>query len=111
MDDKKKIILYPNAERDIGYTMTERVIEMLRKRGRLVVFCPVFENEATTAATIAGLEATALKDELPFAEMIMTLAAMVRYCTPCARRRIWECRYLESIQVGRVSSRSLNRKI
>jgi len=73
MDSQKKIILYPNAQRDIGYKETEKICEMLEKLGRRPVVCPVFEEDIATGVPHAGFETSKLEVELPFAEMIITL--------------------------------------
>jgi len=72
MSDKKKIILYPNSENDIGFEMAWRVREMLEKIGRHTVFCPLFVCEAAVGIPHPGLEATSIEDELADAEMIIT---------------------------------------
>ena len=72
MNAQKKIILCSNAERDIGFAMTRRVIEMLDTHCRRSVFCPVFDNGYSTGESLSGLDVTTLEDELPFAEMIIT---------------------------------------
>jgi len=67
---KRKIILYPNAERDVGFAMTKQVAKLLSKLGKKLVFCPMpadyihIEND--------GFEVKDLLDELPNAEMIIT---------------------------------------
>ena len=71
MNDQKKIILFPNAGRDIGFEMTRLVLEMLRKRGRSVVFCPIFDAGIPGGLCLPEIEATALEDELAHAEMII----------------------------------------
>jgi len=70
MKDKKKIILYPNAERDIGFKLTKKVAEMLNKRGREISFCPMFDAYIKIGKT--ELESKDLLEELPGAEMIIT---------------------------------------
>jgi len=72
MDTQKSIVLYSNAERDIGFSLTRRVVEILDKHCRRSVFCPVFDNGYSTEESLSGLEAAVLEDELPFAEMIIT---------------------------------------
>ncbi|MDR0491132.1 MAG: NAD(+)/NADH kinase [Oscillospiraceae bacterium] len=69
---KGKIILCPNAASDVGFEMTRRVGEMLGKRGRQYVMCPVFEETETIEGQADGFEAAALENELPCAEMIIT---------------------------------------
>ena len=72
MNNDKKIILYPNMQRDIGFEMSRRVSEMLRKHGKPTVFCPVFDNDSSACIPPPGLETVAIEDELPSAEMIIT---------------------------------------
>jgi len=70
MKDREKIILYPNAERDIGFEMSKQVAEMLIKRGRQVAFCPMFDDFIKVEKT--EFETKNLSDELSDAEMIIT---------------------------------------
>ena len=70
--DQNNIILYSNAERDIGFALTQQVVEILDKHQRRSVFCPVFDNGNTTEATLSSLKSAALEDELAYAEMIIT---------------------------------------
>jgi len=70
MENKRKIILYPNAERDIGFEMTRQVAEMLVKRGRQIAFCPMFDDYIKIGKT--EFETKDLLDELPNAELIIT---------------------------------------
>jgi len=63
---KNTIILYANAERDVGFEMTRRVEKMLSKLGRRVVICPMFADDKSLI-TKAELDQT-----LPHAEMIIT---------------------------------------
>jgi len=72
MDNDRTIILYPNAERDIGFELTRRVMGMLEERGRRTVFCPVFDDGEATRSRLAGLEPANLEEELPNAEMLIT---------------------------------------
>ena len=72
MSDQKKIILYPNAQRDVGFVTARRVSEMLKKNGKRVVLCPAFDNEATRFVPPPDIETAMIDDELPFAEMIIT---------------------------------------
>ena len=44
-DTRKKIILCPNAGRDLGFEMTRKVDAMLKKHGRGTVLCPVFDDD------------------------------------------------------------------
>jgi len=72
MSSQGKIILYPNAQRDIGFVMTRRVGDMLRKNGKQVVFCPVFENGAKAHIPQPDFETANIDEELSSAEMIIT---------------------------------------
>ena len=72
MSRQKNIILCPNADRDIGFSMSRRVCEMLEERGRRTVFCPMIEDNTASTATIHGFQATELDNELSSAEMIIT---------------------------------------
>jgi len=71
MNDKK-IILFPNADRDIGFKMVQKVGGMLKERGRQTVFCPAFDDDASAYAPPPGFEASNIIDELPLAEMVIT---------------------------------------
>ena len=72
MNNNKKIILCPNVQRDIGFEMTRRVGEMLKKHGILTVFCPVFDNGSAACIPPPGFKTVAIEDELSSAEMIIT---------------------------------------
>jgi NAD+ kinase len=73
MDHQKKtIILYPNAERDIDFAITRRVNEILERHGRRTAFCPVFDDDTTIGAIPQGFKTAILEDELQYAEMIIT---------------------------------------
>jgi len=71
MGDKKKIILYPNAERDVGYEVTQKVGSMLNDFGRSTVLCRMFDDEAACAVP-HGVDTSVLEKELASAEMIVT---------------------------------------
>ena len=73
MSDRKRIILYPNAQKDTGLCLTKKVGEMLAALGRHAVVCPMSGNGVEAAAMPAGMEASELDTELPLAEMIITL--------------------------------------
>ena len=65
-----KIIIYPNAERDDDFEMARRVGDMLQKRNRETVLCyMVGDEQADYVSWIGGV----LEDELPSAEMIITI--------------------------------------
>ena len=72
MSNNRKIILFPNAQRDIGFEMARHVGEMVTKRGRSAVYCPVFEDDTTAHTLPPGIETVAVEDVLAQAEMIIT---------------------------------------
>ena len=72
MENRQKIILYPNVNRDIGLEMTRRVGELLERQGRSVVICPEFDDDAASNILPSGFETAELEDELACAEMIVT---------------------------------------
>jgi NAD+ kinase len=67
-----KIILCPNAERDIDYSVTRKVAEMLINQNKEVVICPLFAKESSNNSGIEKYEISRLEDELTSAEMIIT---------------------------------------
>ena len=73
MNNIKKIILCPNAERDAGFEMAQQVGEMLKKHDRLTAFCPVFDYSLTPRTPPAGYEPAELEDEIPDAEMVIAI--------------------------------------
>ena len=73
MGNQKKIILYPNAEHDIGFETSKKVCDILRNFGRNVAFCPVLSEDYPDCAPLSGIKPSDLRDELPDAEMIVTL--------------------------------------
>ena len=73
MSNQKKIILCPNAERDIGFEMSWKVGEMLKKHGLPTAFCPVFDDFSTARIPTPGYEPTCLEDEISTAEMIIAI--------------------------------------
>ena len=72
----EKIILCPNADRDLDFKMTRTVGEILEKRGKRVVLCPMPDRRALYFAVLSvpelGFEVAALEQELPSAEMVIT---------------------------------------
>ena len=72
MNETKKIILCPNVERDLGYETARNVYNMLEKRGRRAVICPVYEAGTPEGVTAHGYEIAELESELASAEMIIT---------------------------------------
>ena len=73
MSEKKGIILYPNAERDIGFKMTESIAKMFESHGRRTVSCPVFGDDAEACVLPDGFIVADIEEELPRSEMIITL--------------------------------------
>jgi len=67
----RKIILYPNAKRDIGFKTALDVKERLSALNRHSVICYVPEGD-TVDALPEGIETKNLEDELPNAQMIIT---------------------------------------
>ena len=77
MSNGKKIILYPNAERDIGFEMTLLVSDMLKSRGRSSVICQVYSDgigytDGLGYSTPSGVVQSTIEEELDDAEMIIT---------------------------------------
>ena len=68
----EKIILYPNADRDIGLKVAKAVGELLRKRNKDIVFCPVFDNVQKKGVSLPGYETAKLSEVIDSAEMIIT---------------------------------------
>jgi len=73
MGNQKKIIIYPNAERDIGFEMARKVGDILEKHGRLTAFCPIFDDCPAGRTPPHGYEPALLEDEISNAEMIITI--------------------------------------
>jgi len=73
MSNQKKIIICPNAGRDIGFEMARKVGEILKKQGRLIVFCPVFDDNPAASIPPPGYEHAELENEVSGAEMIITI--------------------------------------
>jgi len=72
MSNKKKIVLFPNVNRDIDLAIMHRVANMLEQYGREIAICPVFDDEMDVFPPMPGFSATNLEDELDNAEMIIT---------------------------------------
>ena len=72
MSEQKKIILYPNVQRDIGFVMTRRVCEILKRNGKRVVFCPESDDDTVVCAHPPDIETGLIDDEISSAEMIIT---------------------------------------
>jgi len=68
----QKIILFPNAESDIDFSMTLKVANMLQSLGREVILCPAIFDDETLATPKTGLQESTLENELKNAEMIIT---------------------------------------
>jgi len=73
MSNQKKIIIYPNAERDIGFEMARKVGDILKKHGRLTALCPLFDGCSTAQVPLRGYEPSELEEEISNAEMIITI--------------------------------------
>lgn len=68
----QKIILYPNAENDVDFSMMARVAAELRKLGREVALCPAIFDNASAVTPKTDLPISRIEDELQNAEMIIT---------------------------------------
>ena len=73
MSERKKIIICPNAERDVGFEMAWQVGELLWSCGRETAFCPVFDDFSTERILPPGCVPAELEQEIPSAEMIITI--------------------------------------
>jgi len=73
MDNQKSIILYPNADHDAGFEMTQRVGAILKKHDRKVVFCQSIEGDAPASAPPSGYDTAEIGSALNTAEMVITL--------------------------------------
>ena len=75
MISKKKVIIFSNAERDIGFGMAREVACLLRQKGRETALCPMLSGDDALDAVAAGsgLEASVLESELPAAEIIIAI--------------------------------------
>ena len=69
---KAKIILCPNAERDVSYKTALTVGEMLNKRGRQFLICPLFSENSDIDKTPPNIKTFELEDSLENAELIIT---------------------------------------
>ena len=68
------IVLFPNAEQDIGYEMSCRAGSILQNHGRRVVFCPLgseLPSVAPAPPPPQGFKAARLEDAIDAAEMII----------------------------------------
>ncbi|MCL2401102.1 MAG: NAD(+)/NADH kinase [Oscillospiraceae bacterium] len=66
----KKIILCPNAGRDIGLEVTRKVDDLLKALHRQTVICPVFDDDSDDIPQ--GFAPARFEDELNSAELIIT---------------------------------------
>ena len=67
-----KILLYPNTERDVSFNATLSVGEMLKKRGREFLICPLFGENSDKNKIPANINISELEDSLDLAELIIT---------------------------------------
>ena len=67
-----KILLYPNTERDVSFKATLSVAQMLEKRGREFLICPLFVEGSDTSKIPPNINISELEDSLGFAELIIT---------------------------------------
>jgi len=72
MSDQRKIILFPNADRDVGYRLTTKVRDMLAKCGRSTCVCVNSDDYPSLGDISPDFEPAWLDDELSQAEMIIT---------------------------------------
>ncbi|MCL2201857.1 MAG: NAD(+)/NADH kinase [Oscillospiraceae bacterium] len=70
MNDRKKIILLPNSERDICFETTLRVKQMLDARGRSTAVCKLFDD-ITDCALPDGVAFEDFGEQLENAELII----------------------------------------
>jgi len=68
----RKVILCPNAQSDVGFVVSRKASEILKKNGRRPVFCPVFDNEPSDYVSAGDFEVADLDSEVRTAEMIIT---------------------------------------
>ena len=73
MTESRKIIIYSNVERDEGFKTAMRIAEMLKKKGRETVLCPMIGDEEAFDVSKVGHCEDVIDDELPFAEMVITI--------------------------------------
>jgi len=73
MSNERKIILFPNAENDIDFIMTQKVENYLEKGGWKTVLCPAFIDTKPVSAPPTGFVFADFECELNTAEMIITL--------------------------------------
>ena len=72
MNNIKKIVLFPNVNRDKGLVITRKVGAILEKLGRDIAICPVFDDETYAYSPMSGFRFAELDDELDGAEMIVS---------------------------------------
>jgi len=73
MSTERKIILFPNAENDIDFKMTQKVGDDLQKSGWKIVLCPAFIDSKPASAPPPGFTFSDFENDLKTAEMIITL--------------------------------------
>ena len=71
MCSNKKIILFPNANRDIDFVVTRKVGEIMKKYGREIAICPMLDDESDDYSPMPAFCPSELEDELGDAEMII----------------------------------------
>jgi NAD+ kinase len=76
MDDKKTIILFPNADHDARFEVTRRVRGIIEKHDIRAAFCPMLGGASDDMPPLSppeGMEPSELESELPKAALIITL--------------------------------------
>ncbi|MCL2125675.1 MAG: NAD(+)/NADH kinase [Oscillospiraceae bacterium] len=72
MTNRKMIILSPNGNRDIGFEMTYKVMDILERHGRNVLVLPMFDDDSDKFGLPAGIDAIEFADVVANAEIIIT---------------------------------------
>ena len=67
-----KILLCPNVERDVSFSATLNACEIIKKRGREFLICPLFGESSDFCKIPANINTRELEDSLGFAELIIT---------------------------------------
>ena len=67
-----KILLCPNTERDVSFKATLSVGEMLEKRNREFLICPLFGENSDTSKIPPNINISELESSLDCAELIIT---------------------------------------
>ena len=73
MTNHKKIIVFPNIESDPGFNVAWKVIDMLRKKERVHVLCPMIYDDEPLDISSFDFDTSVLEDELPDAEMVIAI--------------------------------------